>query len=64
MTKFDDLWTSTTEFTNFANVTENPLLRSYPTYPIDPRAELPARSELSQPRRRPAIRRRRSRSTS
>ena len=28
MTKFDDLWTSTTEFTNFANVTENPLLRS------------------------------------
>ncbi len=36
MTKFDDLWTSTTEFTNFANVTENPLLRKYPTYPIDP----------------------------
>ena len=24
MTKFDDLWTSTTEFTNFANVTESP----------------------------------------
>lgn len=35
MTKFDDLWTSTTEFADYANITA-PLTRSYPTYPIDP----------------------------
>src|SRR5205814_9627615 len=34
MTKFDDLWTSTTEFANYANVT-GPLTRSFPIYPID-----------------------------
>ena len=35
MTKFDDLWTSTTEFADYANITE-PLVRTYPTYPLDP----------------------------
>ena len=40
MTKFDDLWTSTTEFANFANV-NGPLTRSYPTYPIDPELNFP-----------------------
>lgn len=40
MTKFDDLWTSTTEFTNYANVT-GPLTRSYPTYSIDPQLNFP-----------------------
>ena len=40
MTRFDDLWTSTTEFANYANVTA-PLTRSYPTYPIDPELNFP-----------------------
>jgi phosphatidylserine/phosphatidylglycerophosphate/cardiolipin synthase-like enzyme len=35
MTRFDDLWTSTTEFADYANITA-PLTRSYPTYPLDP----------------------------
>ena len=63
MTKFDDLWTSTTEFANYANVTENPLPRRYPTYPIDPRAELPARRRAIATARSPSTRRRPSRST-
>ena len=40
MRKFDDLWTSTTEFANFANV-NGPLTRTYPTYPIDPDLNFP-----------------------
>lgn len=40
MTKFDDLWTSTTEFADYANITA-PLTRSYPTYPIDPQLNFP-----------------------
>jgi phosphatidylserine/phosphatidylglycerophosphate/cardiolipin synthase-like enzyme len=40
MTKFDDLWTSTTEFANYANVSGS-LARSYPTYPIDPDLNFP-----------------------
>ncbi|MGH9408614.1 MAG: phospholipase D-like domain-containing protein, partial [Vicinamibacterales bacterium] len=40
MTKFDDLWTSQTEFGDYANVTE-PLVRSYPTYSIDPQLNFP-----------------------
>jgi phosphatidylserine/phosphatidylglycerophosphate/cardiolipin synthase-like enzyme len=40
MTKFDDLWTSTTEFANYANVTA-PLTRSYPISPIDPELNFP-----------------------
>jgi phosphatidylserine/phosphatidylglycerophosphate/cardiolipin synthase-like enzyme len=40
MRKFDDLWTSTTEFTNYANI-NGPLTRSYPTYTIDPDLNFP-----------------------
>ena len=40
MRKFDDVWTSTTEFGNYANVTGT-LLRSYPTYAIDPELNFP-----------------------
>jgi hypothetical protein len=40
MTKFDDLWVSTTEFTNYANITA-PLQRSYPIYPKDPQLNFP-----------------------
>jgi Bacterial Ig domain/PLD-like domain len=40
MTKFDDLWTSTTEFSNYANVTGT-LRRSFPIYPIDPQLNFP-----------------------
>jgi hypothetical protein len=40
MRKFDDLWTSTTEFINYANVS-GPLTRSYPTYAIDPQLNFP-----------------------
>jgi regulation of enolase protein 1 (concanavalin A-like superfamily) len=40
MRKFDDLWVSTTEFQNYANITA-PLTRSYPIYPIDPQLNFP-----------------------
>ncbi|HVD94218.1 MAG TPA: Ig-like domain-containing protein [Vicinamibacterales bacterium] len=40
MRKFDDLWTSTTEFTDYANITA-PLTRSFPTYAIDPDINFP-----------------------
>ena len=40
MRKFDDLWVSTTEFGNYANVT-GPLQRSFPVYPIDPQLNFP-----------------------
>jgi regulation of enolase protein 1 (concanavalin A-like superfamily) len=40
MRKFDDLWTSTTEFADYANIT-GPLLRSYPLYAIDPQLNFP-----------------------
>jgi phosphatidylserine/phosphatidylglycerophosphate/cardiolipin synthase-like enzyme len=34
-TKFDDSWTDTTAFKNYANIAA-PLTRAYPTFPIDP----------------------------
>jgi len=40
MRKFDDLWTSTTEFADYANITA-PLTRSFPTYAIDSRLNFP-----------------------
>jgi phosphatidylserine/phosphatidylglycerophosphate/cardiolipin synthase-like enzyme/regulation of enolase protein 1 (concanavalin A-like superfamily) len=40
MTKFDDLWTSETEFADYANVTR-PLTRSFPVYPLDPELNFP-----------------------
>lgn len=41
MTKFDDLWTNTTAYANYANITDAALLRSYPTYPKDPALNFP-----------------------
>ena len=40
MTEFDTLWTSTSEFANYANVT-GPLVRRYPSYPISPDLNFP-----------------------
>lgn len=40
MRKFDDLWVSTTEFVDFANIS-GPLERSFPLYPIDPQLNFP-----------------------
>ena len=40
MTKFDEHWTSTTEFYNYANIA-GPLTRSYPLYPLDPDLNFP-----------------------
>ena len=62
MTKFDDLWTSTTEFGDYANITA-PLTRSYPTYDDRSRAQLSARPELPQPGAEPPTPRNSSRST-
>jgi phosphatidylserine/phosphatidylglycerophosphate/cardiolipin synthase-like enzyme len=42
MRRFDDLWISTTEFANYANIPANqPLTRLYPIYPIDPQLNFP-----------------------
>jgi phosphatidylserine/phosphatidylglycerophosphate/cardiolipin synthase-like enzyme len=38
-TKFDDSWTNTSSFANYANV--GALTRVYPTYPIDPEMNFP-----------------------
>jgi phosphatidylserine/phosphatidylglycerophosphate/cardiolipin synthase-like enzyme len=40
MTKYDDLWTNTTHYQNLANI-NGPLVRNYPTYPIDPQLNFP-----------------------
>ena len=40
MRKFDDLWTSATEFKDYANIT-TPLVRNYDTYPISPDLNFP-----------------------
>ena len=40
MTKFDDLWTSTTEFGDYANIS-GPLTRRYAKYSIDPELNFP-----------------------
>ena len=39
-TKFDDLWTDESRYTNYANVT-TPLTRNYPTSPKDPELNFP-----------------------
>ena len=39
MTKFDDVWTSTTEYEDYANVTA--VGRAYATFPIDPELNFP-----------------------
>jgi phosphatidylserine/phosphatidylglycerophosphate/cardiolipin synthase-like enzyme len=40
MTEFDTLWTSPTEFANYANIA-GPLVRRYPVFPIDPDLNFP-----------------------
>jgi phosphatidylserine/phosphatidylglycerophosphate/cardiolipin synthase-like enzyme len=40
MRKFDDSWIDTTSFANYANI-NNPLVRSYPQYSIDPALNFP-----------------------
>ena len=40
MTKYDDLWTNTAHYVNLANVS-GPLVRNYPTYPMDPALNFP-----------------------
>jgi phosphatidylserine/phosphatidylglycerophosphate/cardiolipin synthase-like enzyme len=39
-TKFDDAWTDTTSYTNFANIT-GALTRTYPTFTLDPDLNFP-----------------------
>jgi phosphatidylserine/phosphatidylglycerophosphate/cardiolipin synthase-like enzyme len=43
MTLFDDIWTNTRDYTNYANVTV-PLTRAHPTYPVDPRLNFPPKN--------------------
>jgi PLD-like domain len=40
MTKYDDIWTDTTNWANLANVS-GPLVRRYPTFPISPDLNFP-----------------------
>ena len=61
-TKFDDHWTDTTEWANYANVTE-PLVRHYTDLPERSGAQLPAARELSNAIAERATRRRSRRST-
>ena len=42
MKMYDDVWTNTTEYADYANVTR-PLVRNYPTVPVDPRLNFPPR---------------------
>ncbi|MFN2531074.1 MAG: IPT/TIG domain-containing protein [Pyrinomonadaceae bacterium] len=46
-TKYDDLWTDTTLYANYANVT-GPLTRKYPISPIDPELNYPPSIDDSQ----------------
>src|SRR5688572_17766380 len=34
--RFDDVWTDTVAFSNYGDTVQGPLVRNYPTYPIDP----------------------------
>ena len=44
--RFDDLWIDTTNYENFANIT-NPLVRQYPMLPIDPSMNFPPLQDFS-----------------
>jgi acid phosphatase len=46
-TKYDDVWTNTIDYGNFANIT-GPLTRNYPTYPINPEMNFPPSVDSSQ----------------
>ncbi|MFN2405794.1 MAG: phospholipase D-like domain-containing protein, partial [Pyrinomonadaceae bacterium] len=46
-TKYDDVWTNTVDYGNFANI-NTPLTRRYPTFPINPELNLPPSQDWSQ----------------
>ncbi|HEY2961895.1 MAG TPA: phospholipase D-like domain-containing protein [Pyrinomonadaceae bacterium] len=46
-TKYDDVWTDTVLYANYANVT-GPLTRKYPTFPINPDLNFPPSADASQ----------------
>jgi phosphatidylserine/phosphatidylglycerophosphate/cardiolipin synthase-like enzyme len=46
-TKYDDLWTDTVEYGNYANIS-GPLVRNYPTFPIDPELNFPPQNSFAQ----------------
>lgn len=46
-TKYDDVWTNTLLYANYANVT-GPLTRKYPTFPINPELNFPPSADSSQ----------------
>jgi phosphatidylserine/phosphatidylglycerophosphate/cardiolipin synthase-like enzyme len=46
-TRYDDVWTDTTTYGNYANIT-GPLTRKYPTFPIDPAINFVPNRDLSQ----------------
>ena len=46
-TKYDDVWTDTKLFDNYANIT-GPLTRKYPVFPIDPELNFPPSIDSSQ----------------
>jgi phosphatidylinositol-3-phosphatase len=47
-TKYDDVWTNTLDYGNFANVTNEQLARKYPTFPINPELNFPPSVDWSQ----------------
>ena len=46
-TKYDDVWTNSVMYANFANV-PGPLTRKYPTFPINPELNFPPSADGSQ----------------
>jgi len=46
-TKYDDVWTNTVQYANFANIS-GPLTRRYPTFPISPDLNFPPTPDGSQ----------------
>lgn len=46
-TKYDDWWTDTTDYQNYANI-NGPLLRSYATFPINPELDFLPSATLNQ----------------
>lgn len=47
-TKYDDIWTNTTDYGNYGNITNQQLARKYPTFPIDPELNFPPSADSSQ----------------
>src|SRR5215216_7185312 len=46
-TKYDDVWTNTADYGNYANIV-GPLTRKYPTFPINPELNFPPSADSSQ----------------